>query len=46
MASLRKKTSHYYGRFYDRNRSPKRKEITLQITRKDVARQRLNRITS
>ena len=42
MASIRKKKSHYYARFYDRNRSPKRKEIALRTTRKDVARRRLH----
>ena len=29
MASLRKKSGHYYARFYDRNRRPKRKELAL-----------------
>jgi len=42
MASLRKKSGRYYARFYDRNRSPKRKELALQTTRKDVARRRLH----
>ena len=42
MAKLRKKSGHYYARFYDRNRSPKRKELSLQATRKDVARRRLH----
>ena len=42
MASMRKKKGHYYARFYDRRRSPKRKEISLRTTRKDVARRRLS----
>ena len=41
MASMRKKSGHYYARFYDKHRSPKRKELALQTTRKDVARRRL-----
>jgi integrase len=41
MASLRKKSGHYYARFYDPNRSPKRKEKALRTTRKSVARKRL-----
>ena len=40
MASMRKKKDHYYARFYDPNRSPKRKEISLRTTRKDVAKRR------
>jgi integrase len=43
MASLRKKSGHYYARFYDKNRSPKRKEISLRTTRKDVAEPRLRK---
>jgi len=41
MASLRKKSGHYYARFYDANRSPKQKELALKTTRKSVARKRL-----
>ena len=41
MASLRKKSGHYYARFYDSNRSPKQKEIALKTTRKDNARKKL-----
>lgn len=43
MASMRKKGKggHYYARFYDSARSPKRKEIPLDTTRKSVARKRL-----
>lgn len=43
MASMRKKGKggHYYARFYDSSRSPKRKEIPLGTTRKSVARQHL-----
>jgi len=41
MASLRKKSGHYYARFYDSNRSPKQKELALKTTRKDNARKKL-----
>jgi integrase len=43
MASMRKKGKggHYYARFYDSSRSPKRKEVPLDTTRKKVARRRL-----
>lgn len=43
MASMRKKGKggNYYARFYDSSRSPKRKEIPLNTTRKSVARKRL-----
>jgi len=41
MASLRKKSGHYYARFYDSNRSLKQKEKALCTTRKSVARKRL-----
>jgi integrase len=41
MASLRKKSGHYYARFYDADRSPKLKEKALRTTRKSVARKRL-----
>lgn len=43
MASMRKKGKggNYYARFYDSSRSPKRKEIPLNTTRKKIARQRL-----
>ncbi len=42
MASFRKKGKggHYYARFYNSSRSPKRKEIPLDTTRKKVARRR------
>ena len=41
MASMRKKKGNYYARFYDKRRTPKRKEVPLRTTRKDVARRRL-----
>jgi integrase len=41
MASLRKKSGHYYARFYDANRSPKQKELALKSTRKSNARKKL-----
>ena len=41
MASLRKKSGRYYARFYDKRRNPKRKEVALGCSRKDVARRRL-----
>lgn len=43
MASIRKKGKggHYYARFYDSSRTPKRKEIPLRTTRKSVARKRI-----
>jgi len=43
MASIRKKGKggHYYARFYDSSRTPKRKEVPLRTTRKSVARKRL-----
>ena len=46
MASMRKKgkAGNYYARFYDRNRSPQRKEVPLRTTRKDVARRRLTKL--
>lgn len=34
MASLRKKSGHYFARFYDSSRSPKQKEKALRTTRK------------
>jgi integrase len=43
MATLRKNSGHYYARFYDKNRSPKRKEVSLRTTRKDVAEPRLRK---
>jgi len=42
MASMRKKKGHYYARFYDKHRSPKRKELALGTSRKDVARRKLS----
>src|SRR5690554_4993071 len=46
MASMRKKgkSGHYYARFYDRNRTPSRKEVPLRTTRKDIARRRLTKL--
>ncbi len=46
MASLRKKGKggHYYGRFYDGRRSPKRKGIPLRTTRQRIARKRLAKL--
>lgn len=46
MASMRKKGKggYYYARFYDRHRSPQRKEVPLRTTRKDVARRRLTKL--
>lgn len=44
MASIRKKNGNYYARFYDKRRRPKRKEIPLRTTRKDVARRRLTKL--
>lgn len=44
MASMRKKNGNYYARFYDKRRRPKRKEIALRTTRKDVARRRLTKL--
>jgi integrase len=41
---MRKKKGRYYARFYDKWRSPKRKEIPLRTTRKDVARRRLTKL--
>jgi integrase len=41
MASLRKKSGHYYARFYDSSRSPKQKELALKTTRKSNARKKL-----
>lgn len=37
MPSLRKKNGRYYARFYDKRRSPKRKEVALGTTRRLVA---------
>lgn len=42
MASIRKVSGNYYARFYDRDRSPKRKSVPLRTSRKDVARRRLH----
>jgi site-specific recombinase XerD len=44
MASLRKHKGHYNARFYDKNRSPQRKEVSLGTTRKSVAEPKLRRI--
>ena len=42
--SLRKKSGRYYARFYDKNRSPKRKEVSLGTSRKSVAKPKLRRL--
>ena len=39
---MRKVSGNYYARFYDRNRSPKRKTVPLRTSRQDVARRRLH----
>lgn len=44
MASLRKHKGQYNARFYDKGRSPKRKEISLGTTRKSVAEPKLRRL--
>lgn len=41
---MRKKGKYYYARFYDKDRTPKRKEVSLRITRKSSARKELNRL--
>lgn len=41
MASLRKRGTYWYARFYDSSRSPKRKQIPLRVTRKRIARKKL-----
>lgn len=43
MASLRKHKGRYSARFYDSDRSPKRKEIALGTSRKSVAEPKLRR---
>lgn len=43
-ASLKKKRSKYYGRFYDQSKQPKRKELALFTTRKSVAKKKLRRM--
>jgi integrase len=43
MASLRKHKGRYSARFYDSDRSPKRKEISLGTNRKSVAEPKLRR---
>ena len=40
----KKKGGYYYARFYDRNRTPKRKEIPLRTTRKGRARRKLTKL--
>ena len=42
--SIRKKSSRYYARFYDKGRSPKRKEVSLGTSRKSVAKPKLRRL--
>jgi len=44
MASLRKHKGRYNARFYDRSRTPKRKEVSLGETRKSVAEPKLRRL--
>ncbi|MCS3632649.1 integrase [Salinibacter ruber] len=44
MASLRKHKGRYSARFYDSNRSPKRKEVALGTSRKSVAEPKLRRL--
>lgn len=44
MASMRKVNGHYYARFYDRSKSPKRKTYPLKTGRQDVARRRLSEL--
>ena len=44
MASLRKHKGRYSARFYDSDRSPKRKEVALGTSRKSVAKPKLRRL--
>jgi len=44
MASLQKHKGRYSARFYDSNRSPKRKEVALGTSRKSVAKPKLRRL--
>jgi integrase len=44
MASLRKHKGRYSARFYDSDRSPKRKEVALGTSRKSVAAPKLRRL--
>jgi integrase len=44
MASLRKHKGRYSARFYDSDRSPKRKEVALGTSRKSVAEPKLRRL--
>lgn len=44
MASLRKHKGRYSARFYDSNRSPKRKEVALNTSRKSVAKPKMRRL--
>lgn len=41
MASLRKISGNYYAYFYDKNRSPQRKSVPLQVSLKSAAQKRL-----
>ena len=41
MASLVKRNGYYYAQFFDANRTPQRKRISLRTTRKSIARRRL-----
>lgn len=44
MASLRKHKGRYSARFYDKSRSPQRKEVALCTSRKSVAEPKLRRL--
>ena len=44
MASLRKHKGRYSARFYDSDRSPKRKEVALGTSRKSVAKPKMHRL--
>lgn len=45
MASLLKQHGNYYVQYYDGNRDPKRKRVSLSTTRKTKARKRERRLT-
>lgn len=42
MASLVQRNDHYYAQFFDTNRHPKRRRLSLKTKRKDVARRQLS----
>lgn len=44
MATLRKISGSYYGYFYDRTRTPKRKSYPLQVSLKSAAEKKLKRL--